>query len=149
MIETPQNAGEPDMVDERSNAINTHLNGRDLQGLRNMVILDSEATEHTFYNNDFLWNVEPIPHVLDLHTNVGSRAITRIGRFLEYDGDMWYDPDGIVTELVVLFHRHLLIHRWLLDYFQRASTISFRSSSDKHLIANWHKCSNTRRFVVT
>ena len=93
------NLGEPelDMIEARENAIDTHLNEGNLQGLRNMIILDSGATEHTFCNDVFLWNIEASSHALDLHTNVESRAITRIGRFGDYDGDIWCDPDGIAN----------------------------------------------------
>ena len=90
-----QTAGESPM--ERPEAIDTHLNGRDLQGLSSMIILDSGATEHTFCNDQFLWNIEESAHALDLHTNVGSRSITSTGRFGDYDGDIWYDPRGIAN----------------------------------------------------
>ena len=94
-IEILQSAGQ--MPTEISDAINAHLNGRDLQGLRNVIILNSGATEHTFCNGEFLRNIETSSQALDLHTNVGSRSITQIGRFGNYEGDVWYDPDGIAN----------------------------------------------------
>ena len=55
-IEVRQSAGQ--FPSEMSDGIDAHLNTRDLQGLRNVIILDSGATEHTFCNPGFLQNIE-------------------------------------------------------------------------------------------
>ena len=59
------------------------------------LLLDSQATNHVFYNRKLVKNIRHCPKGLLIHGHHGSSQTHYYGEVDGIDGRVWLDPDGI------------------------------------------------------
>ena len=61
------------------------------------LLLDSCSTVNLISDKDFLTNIYPVPHSLQVRCNAGSVVINHQGYLGSYPKPVWFNPEGIAN----------------------------------------------------
>jgi hypothetical protein len=66
---------------------------------KSCILLDNQSTVNIFSNKSLLKNVRATDRIMNIRCNAGVTRTNMIGDLPGFDGEVWYNPNGIVNIL--------------------------------------------------